>query len=101
MSQLTSHLEPFIKAILPSNDALHIIAPIRKKVSQALPKPVLYHNYIVGPCNDLIFGVALVDYATTYGLQDGAVPRIIELCTNEIESRGLDFEGIYRVGIIS
>lgn len=98
MTQLTSHLEPFVKVIHPVNDASLIINPIRKRVAQSLPKPVLYHNYMVGPCNDLIFGVALADYATTHGLPDGAVPRIVDLCINEIEARGLDFEGLYRVG---
>lgn len=62
-----------------------------------IPKPVLYYNYMVGECKDLIFGLALVDYATSHNLPEGAVPRIVELCVKEIEARGIDTEGIYRV----
>jgi len=51
----------------------------------------------VGPCNDLIFGFSLVDYATTKGLKDGAVPKIVRICIQEIDLRGLESEGIYRV----
>lgn len=51
----------------------------------------------VGECRDLIFGVSLVDYATARGLPEGEVPKIIRICIQDIEQRGLDAEGIYRV----
>jgi len=37
-----------------------------------------------------------VDYATAKGLPEGAVPKIIRICTEEIDRRGLESEGIYR-----
>jgi hypothetical protein len=37
-----------------------------------------------------------VDYATAKGLPDGAVPKIIRICIEEIDKRGLESEGIYR-----
>lgn len=58
---------------------------------------MLYHNYHVGDCPDLCFGVALVDYATSRNLPEGETPKIVQLCIAEIEKRGLDTEGIYRV----
>jgi len=44
-----------------------------------------------------MFGFSLVDYATSKNLQDGEIPRIVRACIDEIDSRGLDCEGIYRV----
>lgn len=65
----------------------------------ATPKRVLYTNYYVGDCNDLIFGVGLVDYATSRGLHDGELPKIVRICISEVDRRGLQSEGIYRVSI--
>jgi hypothetical protein len=39
----------------------------------------------------------LVDYATAKSLQDGDIPKIIRICIREIDQRGLESEGIYRV----
>lgn len=66
-------------------------------MQQYCPRRTLYTNYYVGDCNDLIFGVSLVDYATSRGLQDGQVPKIMRICIHEVEKRGLTTEGIYRV----
>lgn len=70
---------------------------IPRLLAAATPGPQYYQNYYVGECCDLIFGVSLVDYATTKGLADGEIPKIVRLCIREIEDRGLDAEGIYRV----
>jgi hypothetical protein len=88
-----------ISAISPSEDTVILTAPIPRAMARDIPKPILYYNYIVGECHDLIFGVALVDYATAHNLPDGAVPKVIELCVKEAEARGMDTEGIYRVRI--
>jgi Rho GTPase-activating protein 12/27 len=86
-----------ITAILPAEDTLILTASIPRSMARDTPKPIHYHNYTVGECHDLIFGVALVDYANAHNLPDGAVPRLIGLCVKEIEARGMDTEGIYRV----
>ena len=57
---------------------------------------MLYYNYHVGECRDLIFGVSLADYATARGSEND-VPIVLRLCIEEIDKRGLDAEGIYRV----
>jgi RhoGAP domain len=44
----------------------------------------------------LIFGVSLVDYATARGLGEAA-PKIVRICVQEVDQRGLGSEGIYRV----
>jgi hypothetical protein len=53
----------------------------------------------VGECNDLIFGVSLADYATARALLEGEIPKIVRICIREIDQRGLEAEGIYRVSI--
>ena len=74
-----------------------LTANIPRLLTLATPKPQYYENFVVGECRDLIFGVSLVDYATAKGLGEGDVPKIVRICIKEIEQRGLDAEGIYRV----
>jgi hypothetical protein len=69
---------------------------IPRSLASAIPDPILYEHGQVGECNDLIFGFSLVDYATAKGLPEGAVPKIIRICIEEIDKRGLEIEGIYR-----
>lgn len=68
-----------------------------KMLAAQAPKPQYYQNYGVGECRDLIFGVSLVDYATANSLGEGEIPKIVRICIKEIDDRGLDAEGIYRV----
>lgn len=72
-------------------------AYIPRSLASAIPEPILYQHGQVGSCKDLIFGIGLVDYATAKGLQDGEIPKIIRICLHEIDQRGLESEGIYRV----
>ena len=72
---------------------------LRSSLELSIPAPVLYYNYHVGECQDLIFGVSLADYATARGSENG-VPKILRICIDEIDKRGLDAEGIYRVSIL-
>ncbi|GJN88220.1 hypothetical protein Rhopal_001185-T1 [Rhodotorula paludigena] len=52
-------------------------------------------NAFVGECKSLLFGVGLQDYHAKH--PDLLVPLIVERCIANIESTGLDLEGIYRV----
>ena len=83
--------------ISPEKDATNLKSLIPSSLAHAIPDPILYQHGQVGPCNDLIFGFSLVDYATTKGLKDGAVPKIVRICIQAIDLRGLESEGIYRV----
>jgi len=69
---------------------------LRSGLALSIPNPILYYNYHVGECQDLIFGVSLADYATARGSEND-VPKILRICIDEIDKRGLDAEGIYRV----
>jgi Rho GTPase-activating protein 12/27 len=96
-TQLVNHARSMVHKISPDDDVSVVAAKNRRNLPLDSPKPVLYHNHYVGDCQDLLFGVNLVDYATARGLPDGEIPRIVRLCIQEIDERGLTFEGIYRV----
>lgn len=99
-TQLAGHARSIVNKISPERDVAKVKANIPRSLASAIPEPILYQHGQVGSCNDLIFGISLVDYATAKGLQDGEIPKIIRICIKEIDRRGLDCEGIYRVGSI-
>ncbi|KAN0140294.1 hypothetical protein V8E53_002190 [Lactarius tabidus] len=70
-------------------------ASFRRVLSVSIPPPVFY---CPGARSDsgLIFGVPLVDLETN---QDN-VPRVMRLCIEEVEKRGLDAKGIYSTGYL-
>ncbi|EJU00982.1 RhoGAP-domain-containing protein [Dacryopinax primogenitus] len=96
-ASLSRDLQHSVGSITPAKDASLVRAAVPNAMARALPKRVLYWNYSVGECNDLMFGVSLVDYATARSLADGEAPDLIMKCIEEVEERGLDSEGIYRV----
>ena len=96
-TQLCGHARRMVDQINPKQDTAVVSNNIPKMLAAQTPKPLYYQNYTVGECRDLIFGVSLVDYATAKGLGEGEVPKIVKICIKEIDDRGLDAEGIYRV----
>lgn len=96
-TQLSSHVRQTVDRISPEKDTKVLTQTIPRSLASAIPKAVLYWNYSVGECTDLVFGVSLVDYATARGLHEGEAPKIIRLCTGEVDARGLESEGIYRI----
>lgn len=70
---------------------------IAQSLAASIPIPTLYHNFYVGECKDLIFGFSLQDYATARDLPEGELPKIVKICIEEVDKRGLEAEGIYRV----
>jgi Rho GTPase-activating protein 12/27 len=96
-TQLSQHVRDSVSTISPEKDTSAVASQAARSLALATPRPTLYFNYHVGECRDLIFGVSLVDYATSRGLAEGEIPRVVKLSIEEIEKRGLDSEGIYRV----
>ncbi|KAF5312338.1 hypothetical protein D9619_002972 [Psilocybe cf. subviscida] len=96
-TQLSLHMRQIVERISPERDVAKLNTNIPRSLASAIPDPILYEHGLVGECNDLIFGFSLVDYATAKGLPEGAVPKIIRICVEEIDKRGLETEGIYRV----
>ena len=83
--------------ISADKDTLAVTSQTARSMALATPRPTSYYNYHVGECKDLIFGVSLVDYANAHGLPEGEIPRVVGLCIDELDKRGLETEGIYRV----
>ncbi|KAH9853026.1 RhoGAP-domain-containing protein [Lenzites betulinus] len=96
-SQLCEHGRRMVDKISPQRDSTAITLAIPRLLAAVTPRPTYYYNYTVGECRDLIFGVTLVDYATARSLPEGEIPKIVRICIQDIEQRGLDSEGIYRV----
>jgi hypothetical protein len=96
-THLSDHVREYIQRIQPAVDVNTVAQRMPRALASAIPAPMLYRNYVVGECNDLIFGVSLADYAQARGLQDGEIPKLVKLCIAEVDFRGLLAEGIYRV----
>ncbi|KAF8269717.1 hypothetical protein EI94DRAFT_906828 [Lactarius quietus] len=64
--------------------------------SLSIPPLTLYCNYRPDAYSDLIFGLPLANPATN----QGHVPKVIRMCIEEVEKRGLDTHKIYSVGSI-
>lgn len=96
-TQLYTHIRGGISKISPEKDRNRFTSHIPRSLASAIPDPILYHHGQVGECHDLVFGFSLLDYATTKNLPEGEVPKIVRVCIAEIDKRGLDSEGIYRV----
>lgn len=99
-SQLSNTLVDIVDEIDPLHDLQHLRQLTASTLTQAIPKKILYYNYQVGECMDMLFGVSLVDYASSRGLKDGELPKIVSLCIADVETRGLRNEGIYRVSLL-
>ncbi|KAJ7139686.1 hypothetical protein C8R44DRAFT_309860 [Mycena epipterygia] len=96
-TQLYVHARSVVDKISPEIDTSKLAAYIPRSLASAIPERTLYEHGQVGECNDLIFGFSLVDYAMSHNLQEGEAPKIVQICINEIDQRGLESEGIYRV----
>jgi hypothetical protein len=93
---LSTHARSAVENVSGETDTSILAASLRRSLALSIPPPTLYYNYHVGECHDLIFGVTLVDYATARG-SEKEVPKILRICIDEIDKRGSDAEGIYRV----
>ncbi|KAH9059291.1 Rho GTPase activation protein [Lactarius vividus] len=84
-----------IKKALAGTDMSDLRASFHRALSFSIPPQTLYRNYRPGEYSDLIFGVPLVDVETN---ED--VPKVMKMCIEEVEKRGLNTKGIYSVGSI-
>ncbi|KAI9439448.1 hypothetical protein BJY52DRAFT_1421308 [Lactarius psammicola] len=80
-----------VEKALVGTDTSDLRASFRRALSFSIPSPTLYRNYRPGAYSDLIFGVPLVDVETN----EDNVPKMMRMCIEEVEKRGLDTKGIY------
>jgi hypothetical protein len=69
----------------------------RRVSSFYTPPLVLYRTHHPGGYSNLIFGDPLVDH----GVTEDKVPKVMRMCINEVEKRGLDVDDIYWVSLLS
>ncbi len=74
-------------------DAFDLRASFRLALSFSIPPLTLYHINRPGAYLDVIFGVPLVDLETN----EDNVPKVMRMCIEEVEKRGLDTNNIYSV----
>ncbi|KAI9439453.1 Rho GTPase activation protein [Lactarius psammicola] len=82
-----------VEKALAGTDTSNLRAAFRRALSYSIPPPTLYRNYRSGVYSDLIFGVPLADVETN----EDNVPKVMGMCIEEIEKRGLNTKGIYLV----
>jgi len=82
-----------VEKALTGVDTSDLRASFRRTLSSSIPPLALYRNYRPGTHPDLVFGVPLVDVTT---VQDD-VPKVIRICIEEVEKRGLNVPNIYSV----
>ncbi|KAH9065848.1 Rho GTPase activation protein [Lactarius vividus] len=75
-------------------DTSDLRASFRRALSLSIPPCTLYRNYHPSAHSDSIFGVPLVDVTT----RQDSVPKVIRMCIEEVEKRGLNTKKIYSLG---
>jgi hypothetical protein len=78
-------------------DASDLRASFRRALSFSTPPLTLYHNYRPSGYSKLIFGVPLEDHR----ISEDNVPKVIRMCIEEVEKRGLHVDNIYSVSLLS
>ena len=73
-----------------------LAASWRRALALSIPPVTFYRNFRVSGYSGAIFGVTLADYASSRDRED-KVPKIIWVCTEEVEKRGLNTNKIYSV----
>jgi hypothetical protein len=86
-----------VEQVSPAGDVSILASQIPRLFQSSLPPQIFYVNHLVGECKDLCFGLSLADYAATRGLPEGVIPKVLRVCIDEIETRGMDVEGLYRI----
>jgi hypothetical protein len=97
-SKVATDVQTVIENISAKNDFSALSASLQRSPALSIPRPVFYKNYYVGECPDLVFGRKLVDDASARG-SENTVPQILQVCIEEVNRRGLEATGIYRVGL--
>ncbi|KAH8989334.1 Rho GTPase activation protein [Lactarius hatsudake] len=85
-----------VETALAGTDTSDMRASFGHALSFSIPPLTLYCNYRPNAYSNLIFGVPLVNLTTNRDY----VPKVIRMCIEEVEKRGLDTHKIYSVGSI-
>ena len=86
-----------VENALGGTDMFDLKASFRQALSFSIPSLTLYRNYCSDGYSNLIFGVPLV----ALGMNEEKVPKVMRMCIEEVEKRGLDIDKIYAVCLLS
>ncbi|KAI9433266.1 hypothetical protein H4582DRAFT_997081 [Lactarius indigo] len=95
-SNLAMNTGAEVEKALTGTDTSGLRASLDHALSLSIPPLTLYCNHRPNAHSTLIFGVPLVNLTTD---QDN-VPKVIRMCIEEVEKRGLNTHKIYSVGSI-
>ncbi|KAH9165433.1 hypothetical protein EDB89DRAFT_2076851 [Lactarius sanguifluus] len=81
-----------VEEALAGTDTSDLRTSFRRELSHSIPPPIFYRNYYrPGAYSDPVFGVPLVEVETN----EDKVPKVMRMCIEEVEKRGLNTNGIY------
>jgi len=82
-----------VEKALTGTDTSGLMVSFRRALSFSIPPVTLYRNYHPDACPNLMFGIPLVGPTAN----QGSVPRVMQICIEEVEKRGLNTNKIYSV----
>jgi hypothetical protein len=85
-----------VESALAGTDMPDLRVSFGRALSFSTPPLTLYRNR-PGGYSSLIFGVPLVDHE----MNEDKVPKVMRMCIDEVEKRGLDIDKIYLVRLPS
>ncbi|KAH9008445.1 hypothetical protein EDB83DRAFT_530461 [Lactarius deliciosus] len=85
-----------VEKALAGTDTSGLMASFRHSLSISIPPLALYCNHRPDAYSDLIFGVPLVDLTTN----EDNVSKVMRMCIEEVEKKGLNTHKIYSFGSI-
>ena len=77
-------------------DTSDLKSSFRRALSYSAPRLALYRNYRPVRDLNLIFGVPLEDHE----VNEDKVPKLMRMCIEEVEKRGLNINKIYSVSLL-
>jgi hypothetical protein len=86
-----------VENALRGTDTSDLRVTFRQALSLSTPPLTLYCNYHPGGYSNLIFGVPLVHHE----VNEENVPKVVRMCIDEVEKRGLNIDKIYSVRLQS
>ena len=92
---LAKTTEAEVENALGEADTSNLRVSFSRALSFSTPPLTLYHKYRPGEYSNLIFGVPLVDL----GMLEDNVPKVMRMCIDEVEKRGLSVDKIYTVSL--
>ena len=85
-----------VGSALSGTETSDLKVSFRQTLYFSTPPLTLYRNCRPGGYSNLIFGVPLVDLGTN----EENVPKVMRMCIEEVEKRGLNVDKIYSVRLL-